>query len=357
MDDKTIQIFVSMPYGRDRDSKDYWQRFYTHGIMGVRQLFEGRGYSADFVRPKEEVSALLLKDNVIKLLNSCDACIAVITDLNPNVFWEVGYAVAKGKPVLFVVDEGVDEAKYSPVLVADALKVYYHGVVFDTTPPNHARLVDFQYNLLKVLDVAKDIIRGIEKPAPQYQVFSHRDGGNLLGAVANAQRSIDLITTNLSFFADIEKFSIKTNGEKKFAFDSPVERGVKVRILALNPDSIITEYRAKQLGLDHDVAGYREQLRDAARFFYQRYESSRNVDIRIYDDLPLQITALVDNRVITSIVSRGQQARNNIHVEFDLDYEGARASFEKHFAEVLASQAQTYHISRFSWVRGSMKKM
>jgi hypothetical protein len=356
MDGKTIRVFVSMPYGREKKSKEYWQRFYTFGILGIRQLFEGRGYDVEFVRPKEEVSALVLKESVIKLLDRCDACLAVITGFNPNVFWEVGYSAARGKPLVFAVAEGIDEAQYSPVLVADALKVYYDGTIFDNESPERARLTDLQYNLLRFLDVAKDIIRGIEKPAPQYRVFSHRSGAVLPEAVASAQRSIDLITTNLSFFADVEEFSIKVNGEKKYAFDSPVERGVKVRILALNPDSIIAEYRAKQLGLDHDVAGYREQLRNAARFFYQRYMFNKNVDIRIYDDLPLQITALIDDRVITSIVSRGQQARNNIHVEFDLDYKGARASFEKHFAEVLASQAQTYHISRFTWVRGEMKK-
>src|SRR5205085_2918383 len=162
MESKTIQIFVSMPYGRDKKSREYWQRFYTIGINGIRQLFEGRGYTAEFVRPKEEVSALLLKEGVIKLLDRCDACLGVITGLNPNVFWEVGYSAAKGKPVIFVVGKGVDEAEYSPVLVADALKVYYDGTIFDDDVPDKSRLTDFQYALLKFLDVAKDIIKGIE---------------------------------------------------------------------------------------------------------------------------------------------------------------------------------------------------
>ena len=71
----------------------------------------------------------------------------MITGLNPNVFWEVGYTAAKGKPVIFAVAEEVDEALYSPVLVADALKVQYDGTIFDDEIPDQARLTDFQYDL------------------------------------------------------------------------------------------------------------------------------------------------------------------------------------------------------------------
>jgi len=344
-----IDVFVSMPYGTDPKSKEYWQRFYTDGILAMFGLFKGRGYTMNFHRPKEEPHDLILKESVVRLLNNCDVCLAIITGLNPNVFWEVGYAVARGKPVVVAVAEGVDETTYSPVLMADSLRVQYDGTIFDRVTPTAGSVVEFQYELLRLFDLAKDIVRGIGKVPPQYRVFSDRSEAHLPDTVASARRSIDLITTNLSFFADVESFVADVDGVPVYAFDPPVTKGVKVRVLALNPESVIAEYRAKQLGQEHDVAGYREQLRAAARFFYQRYKAYRNVDIRIYDDLPLQITLIIDDKVITSVVSRGQAARNNIHVEFDLDFRGARASFEKHFAEVVASQAQTWHISRFSW--------
>ncbi len=74
-----------------------------------------------------------------------------------------------------------------------------------------------------------------------------------------------------------------------------------------------------------------------------------NVDIRIYDDLPSQITLLIDGKVITGFVSRGHQARYNIHVEFNLSCEGVKETFEQHFAEVLANQKDTTHITHFKW--------
>lgn len=218
-------------------------------------------------------------------------------------------------------------------------------------PPDKSRVLDFQEHILRFFDIAVQIAKGMEERPPQYHIFSDRSGSQLPQVVAKATHTIDLITSNLSYFTDLENFVVKVDDELRFAFDLPIERGIRVRILTLNPDSIIAEYRAKQLGLEHDVSGYREQLRKAARFFYHRYRRYNNVDIRIYDDLPLQITLLIDNKVITGIMSRGHQARYNIHVEFDLDFKGVRASFEEHFAEVLASQAQTFHISRFAWAQ------
>lgn len=349
--DEIFEVFVSMPYGRDDESKSYWNKFYQFAILSMKSIFEGRGYTVNFVRPKEEPSALRLKEGVKDLIERCDICLAVITGLNPNVFWEVGYAESRGKPLIFVVEEGVNEAEYSPVLVADALKEFYDGRIFNQPRPDKAQVLDFQERLLRFFDIGVKVVKGSAQPSPQYRVFSDRIGAQLARAVAKANNTIDLITSNLSYFADIDNFVAKVNGETAFAFDHPVEQNVRLRILALNPDSVIAEYRAKQLGMEHDVSGYREQLRNSARFFYHRYMKSKNVDMRIYDDLPLQITFIIDGRVITSFVSRGHQARHNIHVEFDLEFKGARASFEEHFAEVLASQAQTFHISRFAWAQ------
>ncbi len=345
-----LDIFVSMPYGSDAHSEGYWKRFFEQGIDPVSAKSDQLGYKPVFHRADLEPSALDLKESVQRLLDKCDVCLAVITGANPNVFWEVGYAVAKEKPVIYVVEKDIPEKQYSPVLVAGALKIMYDGTVFDDTDPVSGKLREFQQQIRAFLKVARTIAAGMHKPAPQYAVYCNRELVGLPEIVAKATRSVSLITTNLSYFANEDLFKVSFENEERFAFDIPVKRGVDVKILALNPDSIIAEYRARQLGRDHDIAGYREQLRKAAKFLYKRYLQYPNVDIRIYDDLPLQITAIVDNKVVTSIVSRGQQARNNIHASFDIDYAGARASFEKHIAEVLA-QVQTCHISRFAWVR------
>jgi hypothetical protein len=103
------------------------------------------------------------------------------------------------------------------------------------------------------------------------------------------------------------------------------------------------------LRLEYDVGNYREELRKSAREFYQKYKDKENVSIRLYDDLPLQITLIVDNQIVTSVVSRGSRSRDNLHFLLDIATPGARKSFEEHFHEV--SAAPSRHISTFKWAQ------
>lgn len=345
--DDIFEIFVSMPYGRDENSKKFWNRFYQFGILGMKPYF--KQYKLNFLRAQETPSALILKQSVISLINRCHICLGIITDLNPNVLWEVGFAESKDKPIILLVAEGVNAANYSPVLIAEALKVTYDGTIFDDETPDDARLTDFQQKLLSFFNIGVNVVKGVGKPAPQYSVFSNRFDANLPTAVLNAENTIDLITTNLSYYADFDNFTAELNGQQCYAFDSPINKGVRVRILTLNPESVISEYRAKQLGREHEVNVYRDQLRRAATSFYHRYIDKENVEIKIYDDLPSQITLLIDGNTITSFVSRGQQARYNIHVEFNQECKGVHETFENHFAEVYANQKYTTDISHFKW--------
>ena len=345
-----FNAFVSMPYGEEEtDARRYWNDFYS-AILDMRPLFDSAPYTINFMRPAGTVGHLELKQNVIQIIDESHLVVAVITGLNPNVFWEVGYAECQSKPVVFLVEKHTEEARTSPVLVNATLRLPYDGTIFDEALPDGSQVRDFQMRLLPFLKTAVRIVKG-QKKEPQYSIFNDREEVSLAGVVARAQKSIDLITSNLIYFADTSSFTAAVGGEQKFAFDFPVERGVRVRILALDPDSFVAGYRAKQLGLGYDVASYREELRNSAAFFYQRYRNYRNVQILIYDDLPLQITLLIDNEVITSIMSRGNRSRYNIHAQFDLDFPGVRDSFGGHFAEVLANQAQTRHISYFAWAQ------
>jgi len=59
---------------------------------------------------------LNLVGNVVEVLrgaiNSCDCAIAVITEHNPNVMYELGLAHAQGKPVIMLAECDLDEAQF-----------------------------------------------------------------------------------------------------------------------------------------------------------------------------------------------------------------------------------------------------
>ncbi len=351
-ENEIFEVFVSMPYGREEDSKKYWNSFYQSGIEGMKPLFQAKNYTLNFLRAQETPSALELKQSVKTLIERCRICLGVITGVNPNVLWEVGYAESKGKPVILLVAEGLDETQYPPVLIAEILKFVYNGKIFHENPPNKTLILDFQQQLLSFFELAVNVVKGKGESLPLYKVFSNRVGANLPQEIINANDTIDLITTNLSYYTDLENFSVKIDGEKHYAFDPPIlSKGVRVRILTLNPESVIAEYRAKQLGKEHEVNVYRDQLRKAATSFYHRYFDMENVDIKIYDDLPSQISLIIDGKIITGFVSRGQQSRFNIHVEFNSECKGAHETFEKHFSEVHANQKYTTDISHFKWAQ------
>ena len=99
--------------------------------------------------------------------------------------------------------------------------------------------------------------------------------------------------------------------------------------------------------LDADKIVHRDELKKSAKDLYQRYKKNRNVSIMLYDDLPLQITLIIDNKVITSSMSRGSRSRENLHFLLDIDLQGAKKTFENHFYEVGAGPSK--HISTFPW--------
>jgi hypothetical protein len=341
--------FVSMPFGSSTDGSDrYWNDFFN-AIQDIVPLLQTRDFTINFHRADQTVGDLQLKESVKKQIQESNLVVAVITGLNPNVFWEVGYSHCLNLPIVFLVEANSQEARRCPVLINETLQFQYDGKIFDVVPQDDKKLGDFKRGLIPFLKTAVDTIKAKIAHPPRF--YSDRNSVLLPKKVWDAKKSIDVITSNLSYFADIEKFYIEINGKKEFPFDEPIEKGVKVRILSLNPDSSIAEYRAKQLGLEYDVAGYREELRNSARFFYQRYEKHKNVEIWIYEDLPLQITFIIDDEVVTSIMSSANRSRDNIHCVFDGKYEGVGSSFKEHFSEVLANKSHTSHISHFAWAK------
>lgn len=336
-----IKAFLSQPYGKTKEEQLYWQAFQA----GIEQLAGSfRDPCLEILSARERVLHLNLKESVRMLIDVSDFTIAVITGSNPNVFWEVGYTEAQGKPVVFLVDQGAPEVANSPVLVIEALKCVYRSDVLTDLVKSRALPDEFSQHLKSYLDVA--IKAAMSRIESRVFVTRDRDECSLPDIVASARTRIYLITTNLTYFSDFDNFVV-TNSPKQFAFDPPVEQGVELRILTLDPDSPIVKYRAEQLGRGYDVAAFREELRDSARRIYSRYKSKHNVSIHVYDDVPMQITMLVDDQAITSVMARGRLSRRNLHFRLSMRVPGARETFENHFQEVTAVTSRP--ISIYGW--------
>ena len=335
-----MRAFLAMPYGKTVAQKLFWEAVEA-AIRRVAASFTNppldilTGRDAEITHPR-------LKQHVQNIIDICDFTVAIITEANPNVFWECGYTESQRKPVVYLVDDATDLAK-SPVLVLEALKCEYQSNMLRSLMRNRELPDEFTVRFEAFL---KQAVQSA-KTQPKMRVFPDREATKLPELVASAQSRIHLITTNLSYFADFKKFTVIRDKKPEFAFERPISRGVDVQILTLDPDSQFVKSRAEQLGLEHDVASFREESRDSARRFYQRYPGKANLTIRLYDDLPLQITLMVDNDVVTSVITRRPKSRENLHFHLSMDTPGAKHSFENHFSAV--ASAPSNHISRFGW--------
>ena len=67
-----------------------------------RSVASVREAQTECFRLDEVKAAGRITDDLIRELNESTVCIADLTGCNPNVMWEVGYAMALRKPVIFI---------------------------------------------------------------------------------------------------------------------------------------------------------------------------------------------------------------------------------------------------------------
>lgn len=89
-----MQCFVIMPFAKTFDDVYDAIRLSIHSVdvgekVVCRRLDEIKG-------------AGRITDDLIREISGASLCIADITDLNANVMWEVGFAMALGKPILLI---------------------------------------------------------------------------------------------------------------------------------------------------------------------------------------------------------------------------------------------------------------
>lgn len=369
----TYTIFTSMPFGEAPESDaNPWYRLYTYGIKPCTKLAAEDKLFAQgnqlllrreitIVRADHNLEALGLKENVRFNIDHCDVVLCVLTVaeqdtalINPNLLWEIGYAEARHKPIVFLGNSRA--IRNIPVLVgSDNLFCLYDQRVFE---PDQ-RIGDVKELGLKVardlMPFIRTAIEQVEQRQPgrhgTYEVtaFADRRRADIPNFIGSARSMIDILTTNLDYF--LHEIAMPQNASERSILETclELERNVAVRLVVMDPDCHIAEYRARQLGMSGDVGQYREELRSAIVEFYMRFERfyGDRFRMRIYEDLPLQITMRVDNEIITSFVTRGKRSRDRVHVRFRVEDDGVSDTFVSHFQSVFDSAKE---IREFSWL-------
>jgi hypothetical protein len=176
--------------------------------------------------------------------------------------------------------------------------------------------------------------------------YSEREICKLERLISLAKKRVDILVTNLDWLVNQGPFELE-NTQQEHPFRKAISNGAEIRIVAMDPEAIIAEYRAKQLGKGADVPGYREILRESIKKVYNAFRKDSKFNLRIYNELPLQITFIIDDIVITGIIVRGRKSRELIHIEFHKGSEGVVESFLNHFESLFNASMDA---SQFNWV-------
>ena len=90
-------VFVLMPFTKDFD--DIYK-------LGIKDCCNQVGFIAE--RVDEQIYSESILERIYRQIKVCDIVIADMTSKNPNVFYEVGYAHALGKPCILLTQNADD---------------------------------------------------------------------------------------------------------------------------------------------------------------------------------------------------------------------------------------------------------
>ena len=126
-------IFVIMPFNLDWSQGIY--EFIKRSIETVE------GYIIEVFRADEIDKSEPISDQIIQSIRNCDAIIADITESNPNVMWELGYACALDKACV-VMNQNVAN---SPFDLSEIKQMQYRSA---PTEDDEKKLASFVKNAL-----------------------------------------------------------------------------------------------------------------------------------------------------------------------------------------------------------------
>lgn len=306
---ETYHLFVVTPY--NEESKKVWSDALVPAVNRINEL---KDYTIEPTRADFELKGLQFKHHLDDHLHDADMCLCDITDTNPNVMYEIGYAHAINKETIIIT--GDDES--IPIDVSDQYVYTYENTNLGKLSLYLETAIDKA--VLSVIDK-----RSSAKHKYEVSCFRDRSASDLGKAFVKAEERIDILETNVKTVISTYKNEIKQALKE--------HTQLHVRILTLDPDSSFVNNRAEQLGVP--TGNYREELHEAIRYFLDEFSSfGERVTLRIYDDFPTQITFIADDLVYSCSIARATRSRKLCTFKLHEYDPGVERSFLFHFEAV-----------------------
>ena len=313
-----IKCFVMMPF--DSAFNDVYEAI----KQAVNSVFANDDCSC--IRLDEIITAGRITDDLIQELQEAFICIADITGNNPNVMWEVGYAMALEKPTIFINQS----LKSMPFDIKDMRGLEYSMENLEETlrKPLEKSLKNTYLRYLS--KHAENLKAQSEVKKGDLIIHDHLSDTYLRKMFSGAKESIRIQQIWMTNFMSVRSTLVDC------------AKNCNIRILFLDPHSIQTKYRSNDLGY-HDKKG----LSDDSNYVRRMIESNLiafgklkkdakvngNIDIRFYDTTPVVSIYGYDEKNIIGIYWRKKGAVSAPQMEVDLETELGKVS-QAHFEDI-----------------------
>lgn len=267
-------------------------------------------------QPSREVR---LREEIQKHIVLADFVIADISHANSNVMLEVGFAQGIGKPIIYIT--------HTPDQIPSNLGDL--GRRFDY---NRADLPTLRRNLWHKIRALQDDIGYAEASALEQggniQYFSDRRHVNLDQRLAEAQETIQILTTNLTTVSADYLDSIERALERA----ADAGRTLHVSILTSDPSSPFIEARANQLRLS--VSGYIQELTGSLESIAAKLMGLPNCQVMTYQDFPVQLWHRIDDVIYIGSPALVRRSRLNCVFAVSVDAPGIEETYLDHFKKL-----------------------
>jgi len=289
-----------------------------------------RSVGLDVVRADEIYDVRPIMDDIVRGIINADVIVAEVTTRNPNVNYELGMAHALGKPVV-IISQSVDDIPFD----------YRHvrAILYDT------KRSTWTTQLGKKLATTLQAV--IKNPRQNFlhkalEEFHNCSGNNSvwgLSTVFNTRQEmnirVDALYSDLRTRLDICAFGLKSFRDGKgHEIRQKIKDGLKLRILAPNPDSSFLAQRER----DEKVSPgeIRKRILDLAKWGKRLQNISpvaENIAIKFYDSLPLDFYWHQERWLFVGPYLYGRGSQQTITYEFA---EGGRgySYFSTYFEEL-----------------------
>jgi len=274
-----------------------------------------------------------LQDRIDAYIKKSDIGIADCTSpsngtINSNVLLEVGAALALQIPVVIIANQ--------PLPSNIRGNIYLELNPSDLMDKEKKKL--FEEMLQIRIEEAINQIGHARTENFVAHGYPDREGIDFNLLIRRAERRIYILTTNLGYVVG-KKHAKRSAKEENTILKALIEEipkkkkeGFEVRILALDPDSNYTNDRADSL--NRSRREFREEVRTNLDTLTNQLQNLHKVEIKVYDEYPLQMTFFFDDIIVNSAVAASRSSRYCVTYVHNLTYRSVRDTFEKHFDEL-----------------------